>query len=179
MQRPAHELEAESWAFALALYARPGVAEACLALQNEADVDVVLLLMATFAAVKHRTLLAPEEIAALDEICRPWREQIVRRLRTIRTELKTGPQPAPNGETEQFRSKVKALELEAEKFENKLLAESLPLRPCRQEAVRTEQLRAVLNEVVTYFADRLGTKADAGVSSSIEAIVGAAMQDAC
>ncbi len=179
MQRPAHELEAESWAFALALYARPGVADACLALQNEADVDVMLLLMATFAAVKHRTLLAPEEIGALDEICRPWREQIVRRLRTIRTELKTGPLPAPNGETEQFRSKVKALELEAEKFANKLLAESLPLRPSRQEAVRTEQLRAVLDHVAMHFAERRGTKAGAGVSSSIAAIVGAAMQDAC
>ena len=173
------ELEAESWAFALALYARPGVADACLALQNEADVDVMILLVATFAAVKYRTLLAPDEIGTLDETCRPWREQIVRRLRTIRTALKTAPQPAPNGETEQFRSKVKALELEAEKLENKLLAESLPLRPSRREAVRTEQLRAVLNDVAMHFAERRGTKASACVSSSIEAIVGAAMQDAC
>ena len=172
------ELEAESWAFALALYARPGVAEACLTLQNEADVDVMLLLMATFAAVKHRTLLTPDEIGALDEACRPWREQIVRNLRTIRSELKAGPRPAPNGETEQFRSKVKALELEAEKIENKLLAESLPLSLPRQKAVRPEQLRTVLNDVVMYFADRRGTKADASLSSSIEAIVGASMQDA-
>lgn len=179
MRSPRPELEAESWAFALALYARPGVAEACLALQNDADVDVMLLLMATFAAVKHRTLLAPEEIAALDEICRPWREQIVRKLRAIRTELKMGPQPAPSGETEQFRSKIKALELEAEKLENKLLVECLPLRPPVRQAVRPEQLRAVLGDVVACFADRRGTKADASLSSSIEAIVGAAMQDAC
>ncbi len=172
------DLEAESWAFALALYARPGVAEACLTLQNEADVDVMLLLMATFAAVKHRTLLTPDEIGALDDACRPWREQIVRNLRTIRTELKTGPQPAPNSETEQFRSRIKALELEAEKLENKLLTACLPLRRPGQGAARPEQLRAVLNEVVMYFADRLGTKVGAGLSSSIEAIVGAAMQDA-
>lgn len=170
-------LEAESWAFALALYARPGVAEACLALQNEADVDVMLLLMATFAAVKHGTLLTPDEIAAMDEACRPWREQIVRKLRAVRTELKTGPLPAPNATTGQLRSKVKALELEAEKLENGLLAECLPLRP-GQGKVRPEQLRAVLNDVVMRFADRRGTKANAGLSSSIEAIVGAAMQDA-
>jgi uncharacterized protein (TIGR02444 family) len=178
MRRSRPELDAESWAFALALYARPGVADACLTLQNEADVDVMLLLMATFAAVKYRTLLTPDEIGALDEACRPWREQIVRNLRAIRTALKTGPQPAPNSETEQFRSKVKALELEAEKLENRLLAECLPLRPAGQEAVRPEQLRAVVNEVVMYFSDRPGTKADADLSSSIEAIVGAAMQDA-
>src|SRR5579863_4321595 len=142
MRSPRPELEAKSWAFALSLYARPGVAEACLTLQNEADVDVMLLLMTTFAAVKHRTLLTPDEIGALDEACRPWRERIVWKLRTIRTALKTGPQPAPDGETEQLRSKVKALELEAEKLENRLLAECVPLRQAGQEAVQPEQLRA-------------------------------------
>jgi uncharacterized protein (TIGR02444 family) len=169
------EREAESWAFALALYARPGVAEACLTLQNEGRVDVMLLLMATFAAVKHRILLTADEIKALDEACRPWREQIVQRLRGIRQELKIGPRPAPNEATEQFRSKIKALELEAERFENRILAESLPLRPPAQERLRAEQLRAVLNDVVTRFT---GTAAKPGLSSSIDTIVTAAMQDA-
>ncbi len=90
------ELEADSWAFALAIYAKPGVAEACLTLQNEAGVDVMLLLMAAFAAVKHRLLLTADEIRALDEACRPWREQIVRPLRAVRSGLKTGPRPAPS-----------------------------------------------------------------------------------
>jgi uncharacterized protein (TIGR02444 family) len=177
MRSSRSELEAESWAFALAIYARPGVAEACLALQNEAGVDVMLLLIATFAAVKHGTLITPDQIAAMDEACRPWREQIVRKLRAVRIELKTGPRPAPNETTEQFRSKVKALELEAEKLENKLLAECLPLRPGQAKA-GPEQLRAVLNAVVMRFADQRGTKASAGLSSSIDVIVGAAMQDA-
>jgi uncharacterized protein (TIGR02444 family) len=177
MRPPRAELEAESWAYALALYAKPGVARACLVLQNEADVDVMLLLMATFAAIKHRLLLTADEIAALDEVCRPWREQIVRKLRTLRTELKTGPTPAPGREAEQLRSKVKALELEAEKLENKLLAECLPQRPAGDETVRPEQLRAVLDEVVGRFAERRGTKADASLSSSIEVIVGAAIPD--
>ena len=111
------ELEADSWAFALAIYAKPGVSDACLKLQNEAGVDVMLLLMATFAAVRHRILLTPDEIRALDEACRPWRVQIVWPLRAIRTGLKTGPQPAPSEATEPFRSQVKALELAAEKLE--------------------------------------------------------------
>jgi uncharacterized protein (TIGR02444 family) len=34
MTRSASELEAESWAFALDIYARPGVADACLSLQK-------------------------------------------------------------------------------------------------------------------------------------------------
>ena len=171
------ELEADSWAFALAVYARPGVSEACLTLQSEAGVDVMLLLMAAFAAVKHRILLTADEIKAMDEACRPWREHIVWRLRAIRTEMKTGLRPAPNSETEQFRSKVKALELEAEKLENQLLVECLPLRRPENEAAKGEQLRSVLNNVVMLFADRRGTNLTASCSSSIDIIVKAAIQD--
>jgi uncharacterized protein (TIGR02444 family) len=172
------ELEAESWAFALAIYARPGVAESCLALQNEAGVDVMLLLTAAFAAVKHRHLLTPAQIEALDDACRPWREQIVWRLRAIRTELKTGVRPAPTEATEPFRSKIKALELEAEKLENRILAEYLPLVPPAPIAVGPEQLRAVLDTVVTHFADKRGIRGDTRFSQPVEVIVEAAIQAA-
>jgi uncharacterized protein (TIGR02444 family) len=172
------DLEAESWSFALAIYARPGVADACLTLQNEAGVDVMLLLTTTFAAVKHCVLLTPHEIRALDEACRPWREQIVRPLRTIRSGLKKGPQPAPGNATEPFRSQVKALELAAEKLENKLLVECLPLGPPEKETVRPEQLRTVLENVVSFFAEKNGTTAKAKLASSIDTIVEAAIVDA-
>ena len=174
--RPAsNELEAECWAFALAIYARPGVAEACLTLQNEAGVDVMLLLTTTFAAVKHRFLLTPDEIRTLDEACRPWREQIVRPLRTVRSGLKSGPQPAPSEATERFRSQVKALELAAERLENKLLVECLPLRPPGKETVRSEQLRTVIESVVSFFAEKHDTAPEADLPSSIDTIVEAAI----
>ena len=169
------DLEAECWAFALAIYAKPGVAEACLTLQNEAGVDVMLLLTTTFAAVKHRLLLTPDEIRALDEACRPWRVQIVWPLRTIRTGLKTGPRPAPGEATEPFRSQVKALELAAEKLQNRLLVECLPLRPPEKETVRPEQLRTVLGNVVSLFAKGRGTATKADLASSIDTIVEAAI----
>jgi uncharacterized protein (TIGR02444 family) len=175
MRRHRAELEAECWAFALAIYARPGVAEACLTLQNEAGVDVMLLLTTTFAAVKHRLVLTTEEIRTLDEACRPWRVQIVRPLRTIRAGLKTGPQPAPGEATEPFRSQVKALELAAEKLQNKLLVECLPLRPPEKETVRPEQLRTVLGNVVSLFAEGRSTAPKANLASSIDTIVEAAI----
>ena len=175
MRQPSNELEAECWAFALAIYARPGVAEACLSLQNEAGVDVMLLLTTTFAAVKHRLLLTADEIRALDEACRPWREEIVRPLRTVRSGLKSGPQPAPSEATERFRSQVKALELEAERLENKLLVECLPLRPPGKETVRPEQLRTVIESVVSFFAEKHDTAPEADLPSSIDTIVEAAI----
>jgi uncharacterized protein (TIGR02444 family) len=172
------DLEADSWAFALHLYARPLVADACLRLQDEAGVDIMMFLMSAFAAVRRRLLLTPSEIRELDEICRPWREQIVWPLRAIRAGLKTGPLPAPNRETEPFRSTIKAAELAAERLQNQLLAERLPLRPPEQDAVTPEDLHAVLRSVVTLALERRGSRPIADLLSSIDRIVEAATQDA-
>jgi uncharacterized protein (TIGR02444 family) len=171
------ELEADSWAFALDIYARPGVAHACLQLQNRASVDVMMFLMVGYAAVGHRILLTLPEIRELDEACRPWREQIVHPLRAIRIGLKAGPSPAPNSETEQFRSKVKSIELAAERLQNQLLADRLPLRPAERDAVNAEDLRSVLSGVVTFFLETRRDTPIADLLSSIEEIVEAAMQD--
>jgi uncharacterized protein (TIGR02444 family) len=178
MKPPRPELEAESWAFALDIYARPGVADACLKLQNEAGVDVMMFLVIVFAAVRHRILLTPSEIRQLDEACRPWREQIVRPLRAIRSGLKTGPLPAPNSETEEFRSKVKAIELASERLQNQLIAERLPLKPPTREKVDREDLRAVLRNVVTLFLEGRSGTSVTDLLPSIDEIVAAAMYDA-
>ncbi|MGO8911934.1 MAG: TIGR02444 family protein [Bradyrhizobium sp.] len=176
LSRP--ELEADSWAFALDIYARPGVADACLKLQNEAGVDVMMFLMVAYAAVRQRVLLTPPEIRELDEACRPWREKIVHPLRAIRLGLKTGPLPAPNSETEQFRSKVKTTELAAERLQNQLLAERLPLRPPERDAVGPEDLRSVLRSVVTLALEPRGVEQIAELLPSIDAIVETATQHA-
>jgi uncharacterized protein (TIGR02444 family) len=176
MTQTGAELEAESWAFALEFYARPGVADACLALQNEAGVDVMLLLMVTFAAVKHRHLLTCEEIKSLNDTCRPWREQIVWPLRKMRVGLKAGPSPAPGEATEEFRSKIKAVELAAERLQNRLLAESLPLGPPDKEPITPERLRAAVIEVVAIFSETEGLSAR--LSSSIDVVVTAAIEQA-
>ena len=170
------DIDADSWAFALAIYDRPGVAEACLRLQNEAGVDVMMLLMVAFAAVRHRILLTPDEIEMLDESCRAWREQIVWPLRTIRSGLKTGPLPAPSSETEQFRSKIKSVELAAERLQNQRLAESLPLRP-EKGAPNPEQLRAVLGSVVALFVEQPDKQPAGDLAAAINTVVEAAMRD--
>jgi len=95
MKSPRADLEADCWAFALEVYARPQVADACLELQNQAGVDVMMLLVIAFATVRLRILLTAAEIGELAAVCRPWREQIVLPLRAIRSGLKTGPSPAP------------------------------------------------------------------------------------
>jgi len=178
MKQSRSELEAESWAFALEFYAKPGVADACLTLQNKAGVDVMLLLTVTFATAKHRQLLTYEEIKDLDDVCRPWREQIVRPLRKIRSGLKEGPSPAPCDETERFRSNIKAVELAAERLQNQLMAESLPLGPPEKEPITRERLRAALVEIVRLYAEGRAEEVIDSVSSSIDTILTATIRHA-
>jgi uncharacterized protein (TIGR02444 family) len=141
-------LDAESWAFALAIYAQPRVAECCLALQAEAGVDVIILLFAAFAAVRHHIRLEPSDLAEIERICVLWRDQVVRPLRAFRVALKSGPPPAPNRATERLRSKIKASELSAERIQNDLLADYLRHKAPQHRPVTPEDVRAVLRNVV-------------------------------
>jgi uncharacterized protein (TIGR02444 family) len=177
MTQSRSDLDSDGWAFALHLYAQPGVAEACLRLQDEAGVDVMMSLMIVFAAVRHRVLLTPSEIRELDEACRPWREQIVHPLRAIRTRLKTGPSPAPGSATEPFRSTIKAAELAAERLQNQLLAEHLPLRAPERDTVVADDLRPVLRGVVMLALEKRPGKPLSDLLSAIDVIVDAAMQE--
>lgn len=115
------------WAFSLAVYDRPGVAEACLRLQEARGVDVNLLLHALWCgALGHRIALA--ERRRLDEAVAPWQAGAVRPLRAVRRWLKT-QQALPAAGAEALRAGVKAQELEAERLEQGLLESLLSPPP--------------------------------------------------
>ena len=168
------DLETDCWAFALHIYAQPGVADACLRLQDEAGVDVMMSLATVFVAVRRGVLLTPSEIRELDDVCRPWREQIVQPLRAIRTRLKSGPLPAPSDATEPLRSTIKGAELAAERLQNRLLVEYLPLRAPERDNVTPEDLRSVLHSVVTLALERYPGRQLSDLLSPIDVIAEAA-----
>jgi uncharacterized protein (TIGR02444 family) len=167
-------IAAESWAFALRLYARPGVSEACLKLQADAGVDVMLLLVASFAAVERRICLSQSDIEDMDTACRAWREQIIRPLRALRTTLKSGPMPAPCNETEQLRSQIKASELAAERLENDLLAGWLQRKTALDRAATRDEVGDVMRSVVRHFLDDADAHRVATMQSAIDTILSAA-----
>lgn len=176
MTGPAQAIDSESWDFALKLYARPGIADACLRLQTECGVDVMLLLMATFAAVRRGVVLTPSDIADMDASCRSWREQIVQPLRALRTTLKTGPAPAPSEGTEKLRSSIKAAELSAERLQNEVLARWLAKKPPASCAVERMDIVAVLHTLANFASQKhRGAKIDARLPV-IETIVDAALK---
>ncbi|MBS7707051.1 TIGR02444 family protein [Chelatococcus asaccharovorans] len=108
-------LKTPLWDFALDLYGRPGVSQACLTLQDEAGVDVIHLIVIAYADHVGSPLSA-DEIRALHEAMADWRTGAVLPLRAARRFLKA-PLPVLDAEKEALRDAVKAVELKAEQLQ--------------------------------------------------------------
>ncbi len=106
-------MQSPLWRYALALYAKSGVASACLALQAHAGVDVCVLLHALYAANRGRPL-TPAQLEASDQRVRGWRERVILPLRHLRQDMKDGIAPVPPALLELIRQEVKQAELQAE-----------------------------------------------------------------
>lgn len=108
------------WRFSLQFYRLAGVAEACIALQDVYGVDVNLLLFLLWRADQGRALSA-DEVRALDDKVRDWRNDAVIPIRNIRRKLKSAQTLIEPGQQEAFRTKLKGIELEAERLQQQAL----------------------------------------------------------
>src|SRR5229473_6289231 len=79
------------WRFSRAFYARPGVSEALIALQDGAGLDVNLILFALWRGVSGRSRLSNAEIATAERSARPITAAIVVPLRALRRQLRSDP----------------------------------------------------------------------------------------
>jgi uncharacterized protein (TIGR02444 family) len=117
------------WDYSLEAYARPGVADACLGLQDRLGVDVNLLLFACWVADCGGGALSRDDWRRLSAATSGWRTRVVEPLRAVRRYLKAAPaHPAAGAIPATLRDRVKGLELEAEHAEQ-LVLESLAERP--------------------------------------------------
>lgn len=109
------------WQFSLSVYDRPGVAEACLALQARHQLDVNILLFCCWAGV-HGQRFNGETAASLIAATDAWQDAVVKPLRRIRDWLKQHPVEAAQPDANVLREGIKARELEAEAVEQAILA---------------------------------------------------------
>jgi len=138
------------WRFSLQFYRAPNVADACIALQEEAGVDVNLLLFLLWHA-RQRRRLTVAEVAALEEKIAPWRDVTVIPLRSVRRALKSPPALVEASTAEAFRNRIKAVELEAERLQQEAMYALAPLgvqgdnadEAARANVAAYEQMRAV------------------------------------
>jgi uncharacterized protein (TIGR02444 family) len=105
------------WEWALSAYARPGVADACLRLQDAHGQNTSFLLWAVWAETKDPALLA--HAAA---VTKAWDETALTPLRAVRRALKATQPPVADEAREGLREDVKAAELRAERVLMETLA---------------------------------------------------------
>src|ERR1700733_11261311 len=104
------------WRFSLGFYRRPGVADACIALQDRDGVDVNVLLFLLWLAKQGRQI----GLADAQALCRQahvWGDDVGAPLRAVRRALKGGSALVEAATAELFRIRIKAVELESERLE--------------------------------------------------------------
>jgi uncharacterized protein (TIGR02444 family) len=117
---PASSAGSPFWRFSLRFYRQPNVADACIALQEEAGVDVNLLLFLLWRATDKRAF-SIAEVEDLERRVGPWRTMTVVPLRALRRALKAPPALVEAGKAEAFRNRIKAVELEAERLQQEAM----------------------------------------------------------
>ncbi|MCR5877980.1 TIGR02444 family protein [Phenylobacterium sp. J367] len=99
------------WDWALEAYAREGVPDACLALQDEHGQNTPYLLWAVWAEAQD-----PELLRTAADAARRWDAQAVSPLRAVRRAIKAPCPPVDDAAREALREDVKAAELRAERL---------------------------------------------------------------
>lgn len=131
------------WEFSLAVYGRPGVADACLGLQDRHGLDVNLVLLCCWAGSQGR-ILDVAEVARLVASVDDWQRSVIRPLREVRRRLKVvaGGERGPLGA---LRNRVKDCELAAERIEQVMLHDALPPSAPARDPVDRQAACAAVN----------------------------------
>lgn len=157
------------WSFSLDRYCRPGVADICLAMQDEAGVDVNLLLFCLWCG-QEGVKLAVGEIAALDGAgAGEWREQVVRPLRAARRAMKAPPAAFEPGETERLRTALKHVEVESERLQQMVLADTAEAMGLLDKADRSVLPAAQANAIA--YLDSLAGSASGSQAGRLNELI--------
>jgi uncharacterized protein (TIGR02444 family) len=161
------------WDFVVKFYAKPGIAQACLELQDRLGVDVSFLLTVLFYAKDRNIDLSVEEIASLDRSISAWRDEVIVPLRRLRRHVKASG--LLNSSTEGFYQRIKADELLAEQIEIGTLAQQL--EQVQTELSISQPKRDLMERIVKHFADSSGlhpSLSDAWIQRAISTLHDAA-----
>lgn len=149
------------WDWAVAAYAAGGVADACLDLQDHYEQNTCLLLWAGWNAATGRR---PDEemIEAACDVARAWDSTTISPLRAVRRTLKLPVPDIDDAAREAVRTRIKAVELEAERqlllaLEGLSPAPSGTPRPAIEALVEIARVwaRVIPRPALTRLAERL------------------------
>jgi uncharacterized protein (TIGR02444 family) len=151
------------WRFSLRVYRKPGVADACVGLQDRHGLDVNLLLYAAYASVTGRGAIDTQGLRAADLAIEGWRLLIIQPLRQMRRYLKGIAAAAPT------RQRILAAELMAEREAQQRLAELLGPTGRRSPEQRRADLTASLEAIARGARPRLGAAGRKAIATILRA----------
>jgi uncharacterized protein (TIGR02444 family) len=142
--------ESPFWHYSTAVYAREGVAPACLRLQERHGIDVNIVLMCCWCAQEDHRLIDNAEMCRLVGAVSGWHRSVVRELRAVRKRLKGGLPPVPEDLVRLVRERVLQTEIDCEQVEQHLLYQ---LATVNRPSARAEtQVAAAAVNLKTYFS---------------------------
>ncbi|MGN6460802.1 MAG: TIGR02444 family protein [Pseudolabrys sp.] len=108
------ELDNPFWRFSLTVYAAPGVAPECLALQDQLGLDVNVILFAAWLGLRG-TSIKQGDLARIADVIAPWSSDVVKPLRQVRQHLK--PLSDSDAAVQNLRKRIADAELFSEQIE--------------------------------------------------------------
>lgn len=161
------------WAFSLRVYARQGVAERALALQDQHGLDVNLLLACLWWGLEGPGPLSEAQLDACLARTGAWQAQAVVPLRAVRRWLKHAPGGFAREHVAPLRVLVQQAELEAERLEQLRLERTLHELDAGASAGQPGPATAAGN--LRRYARRAGLRADdAAANALLDALLAAA-----
>jgi uncharacterized protein (TIGR02444 family) len=146
------------WDFSVTLYDKPGVAPACLALQERHGVDVNALMFCLWLAASGRGPVPREELAASFAAVTAWHAQVVRTLRPLRQRLKFGFDPVTAELVQGLRARIQKIEIDAEHIEQLTLAASPAAEALARPGLGAEEMAAHAAEHLAGYFQHLGAE---------------------
>lgn len=163
------------WAFSLGAYRKPGVAEACLRLQDGAGADVNLLLYFCWVAGVRAGGLDRAEVGEAVACTEAWRDGVVGPLRAVRRRMKEGIAGLPAESVEALRGEVKRIELQSERLQQDLLYRLGG--GISSEAAGGPDARRRAEENITLYLDLIRSPRSPQVTRDCRAVIGASLPD--
>ena len=168
------EQQQNFWDFSVRTYRKPGVADACLALQDGYGVDVNVLLYCCWYGCTRGPLDGPALRQVLS-FAEPWADRVVRPLRAARSWMKaTGctDTAVARADCMLLRQKIKQIELEAEQLQQDTLQELTGESAPTQLETTLQSHNSLLN--INIYLQSLGVDFDSASQSALAKIVAAA-----
>ena len=164
------------WDFALIVYRRDGVGDACLALQDAHGIDVNVLLFCCWLGESGRGALTASDMARALALVDPWHQAVVRKLRAVRNRIKGGLGDIDLEFSDPLRGQIMASELDAEHVEHMTLWAAFERQIADPMPPAETRAKDAAGNVALYF-DALGIEPAAAETAQMTTILGASFPD--